>query len=75
MICEVCFKILQQTINNQQVGKKDEWEKQADYLVETGWLRVWGFIISVYFCICLKTFLIKSFKKLGESFIYDQTSI
>lgn len=49
--------------------------RQTIYLVETGWLRVWGFIILVYFCICLKTFLIKSLKKLGESFIHDQTSI
>ena len=42
------FKMLQQTINNQRVGKKDEWEKIADYLYL---LKLAGKGVGVYYSI------------------------
>lgn len=54
--------MLQQTINHQKVGKKDEWEKLAEclYLLKLV-ARGVGFIILFYFCMCLKISLIESF--------------
>ena len=56
------LKMLQQAINNQKVGKKDEWEKLAEclYLLKLV-ARGVGFIILFCFCMCLKISLIESF--------------